>query len=53
MSLFCLCTSFACLFDYIFTFTLFAPILYLTSKPDDGYVMAKKVPKNEVRNFEI
>ncbi|VDK65262.1 unnamed protein product [Onchocerca ochengi] len=47
MSLFCLCTSFACLFDYIFTFTLFAPILYLASKPDDGYVMAKKVPKNE------
>ncbi|OZC09552.1 hypothetical protein X798_03510, partial [Onchocerca flexuosa] len=48
MSLFCLCTSFACLFDYIFTFTLFAPILYLTNKPDDGYVMAKKVPNNEL-----
>lgn len=29
MSLFCLCTSFALLFDYIFTFTLLAPVIFL------------------------
>lgn len=53
MSLFCLCTSFACLFDYIFTFTILAPILYLADKSENKYVMAEKVSKNEVRNFEI
>lgn len=53
MSLFCLCTSFACLFDYIFTFTLLAPILYLADKSGNSYLMAEKVPKNEVRYFKI
>uniref|UniRef100_A0A915PIF6 SSD domain-containing protein n=1 Tax=Setaria digitata TaxID=48799 RepID=A0A915PIF6_9BILA len=48
MSLFCLCTSFACLFDYIFTFTLLAPILYLVSKSEDGYLMARKQSKNKL-----
>ncbi|KAM3723201.1 Patched-related protein [Dirofilaria immitis] len=48
MSLFCLCTSFACLFDYIFTFTLFAPILYLASRSGDGYVIAEKVTNNKL-----
>ncbi|VDM21295.1 unnamed protein product [Wuchereria bancrofti] len=43
MSLFCLCTSFACLLDYIFTFTLLAPILYLADKSENDYVMAKKL----------
>ncbi|KAI6188144.1 Patched-related protein 9 [Aphelenchoides besseyi] len=34
MSMFCLCTSFALLFDYILTFTFLAPILYIcTPKP--------------------
>uniref|UniRef100_A0A5S6PMJ0 SSD domain-containing protein n=3 Tax=Brugia TaxID=6278 RepID=A0A5S6PMJ0_BRUMA len=48
MSLFCLCTSFACLLDYIFTFTFLAPILYLADKSENDYVMAKKVSKNEL-----
>uniref|UniRef100_A0A1I7V933 SSD domain-containing protein n=1 Tax=Loa loa TaxID=7209 RepID=A0A1I7V933_LOALO len=34
--------------NYIFTFTLLAPILYLADKSEKGYVMAKKVPKNEL-----
>ncbi|VDM95086.1 unnamed protein product [Thelazia callipaeda] len=38
MSLFCLCTSLACFFDYIFTFTLFAPIICMAkSKNNNGY----------------
>ncbi|VDK67575.1 unnamed protein product [Gongylonema pulchrum] len=47
MSFFCLCTSLACLLDYIFTFTLFAPVLYITEKTEDGYIVAKKISKNE------
>ncbi|CAG9536764.1 unnamed protein product [Cercopithifilaria johnstoni] len=51
MSLFCLCTSFACLFDYIFTFTLLTPILYLANKSENVYIMAEKVPKNKLGEY--
>ncbi|KAL4002759.1 Patched family protein [Acanthocheilonema viteae] len=51
MSLFCLCTSFACLFDYIFSFTLLAPILYLADKSENDYVIVEKVSKNELGEY--
>lgn len=45
MSLFCLCTSMACLFDYVFTFTLLAPVIFMTEKTEDGYILAQKLSK--------
>jgi hypothetical protein len=47
MSLFCLCTSFALFFDFILTFTFFAPVIYLCTpeKPNDAKDLAL-LPQN-------
>ncbi|CAD5214420.1 unnamed protein product [Bursaphelenchus okinawaensis] len=37
MSLFCLCTSFALLFDYILTFTMLAPVISLCTKNEKQF----------------
>ncbi|KHN83637.1 Patched-related protein 9 [Toxocara canis] len=47
MSMFCLCTSLACLIDYILTFTLFAPILFMSDDTNEGYNSAEKASQQQ------
>uniref|UniRef100_A0A915AY64 SSD domain-containing protein n=1 Tax=Parascaris univalens TaxID=6257 RepID=A0A915AY64_PARUN len=47
MSMFCLCTSLACLIDYILTFTLFAPVLYMSADYNDEYISGEKLGEKQ------
>ncbi|VDD87303.1 unnamed protein product [Enterobius vermicularis] len=52
MSIFCLCTSLACITDYILTFSLLAPVLVCCTGTSDGFQQPSEISRSPVKKSE-